>query len=114
MKNKTGRSEEKLSGVVPTKIAKAPDNIIRREAIKRIAYLAAGGLAGSFLASCTKPEDDYSSYSSYNSYSSYASYNSYNVYSSYSSYSNYSNYSNYYHAYNDYYNYYYNYYVVSW
>lgn len=102
--------------------AKTPHNLMRREAIKRIAFLAAGGLTGAILSnSCTKPEEysSYTSYSSYNSYKSYNSYNSYNSYKSYSSYTSYSSYKSYssysrYSAYNNYYSNYYNYYVASW
>lgn len=58
-----------------------PENLMRREAIKRIAFLALGSITGSvFLNSC----DPYSDYSDYEDYYDYYSY--YNYYSRYSNY----------------------------
>ncbi len=120
MGTKVKHSDKPISVEKSSGSAKTPHTLMRREAIKRIAFLAAGGLTGAVLASsCTKPEDPYSSYASYASYNSYNSYNSYKSYSSYTSYSSYNNYSNYssysrYSAYNNYYSNYYNYYVASW
>jgi hypothetical protein len=121
MKKKIKNSEKELPASDLEKSNQPTINLMRREAIKRIAYLAVGGLTGAvFIDSCTKPADPYSSYTSYSSYHSYASYTSYNSYGNYSSYrsygnySSYSSYSNYYHAYNNYSNYYGNFYSASW
>ena len=119
---------EKNSSPRDLKESPAQTVLKRREALKRMAY-AAAGVVPILLESCgrnvtsTSPVQHYrvvrtysayNNYSSYSSYNSYASYNSYNSYANYTSYSSYSNYSVYYHAYDNYSNYYYNYYVVSW
>jgi len=67
-----------------------PDNIKRREALKRIAYMTVGGITGaSLLNSCIPlPYDDYSDYTDYyyNYYSNYYNNYYYNYYSVYSAY----------------------------
>jgi len=67
-----------------------PVNIKRREALKRIAYLAAGGVTGAtLLNSCIPlPYDDYSDYFDYysNYYSNYYNNYYYDYYSVYSAY----------------------------
>ena len=68
----------------------APDHVMRREALKRIAYLGIGTLTGAVLMNSCEPYSDYNDYSDYsNYYSNYYSrysnyyYDYYSVYSAY-------------------------------
>jgi hypothetical protein len=89
MKRKTMRTKTAIPKGREQKKVAGPDNIQRREAIKRIALMALGGITGaSLISSCEPPwYDDYSDYSDY--YSDYYSRYSNNYYDYYSVYSAY-------------------------
>jgi hypothetical protein len=89
MKKGIKHSKETLTQGDLNKNAETPDNIKRREALKRIAFLAMGGVVGTTLIESCKPlpYDDYSDYTDYyyDYYSRYSDYY-YDYYSVYSVY----------------------------
>jgi len=88
MKKKIKRAGKGLSHGDQKKSRQVAENIQRREAIKRIAYLTLGGIAGaSVIGACEPPYEDYSDYGDY--YSDYYSRYSNNYYDYYSVYSAY-------------------------
>lgn len=96
MKKEIKKSKKSSSKEDIEKVSELPENIMRRDAIKRIALLFTGGIAGTFMANSCIPYSDYSDYDDYYDYYDYY----YNYYSNYHNYSDYyynyySNYSNY-------------------
>jgi hypothetical protein len=90
MKKKIQPPVKNLSDGNLKKETLSSDMLKRREALKRIALLAVGGIAGSVLLKSCEPYPDYSDYSDYynNYYSNYYtdSYYYYDYYSVYSAY----------------------------
>jgi len=93
MKKAIKPSEKPLPQNDPDKNSPSPESLMRREALKRIAFMALGSVAGATLiaASCIDGDgdsyDDYDDYSDYysNYYSNYSNsyYDYYSVYSVY-------------------------------
>ena len=73
MKNIKSNNSNSLSKENLDKINKKNNSLQRREALKRMAILTAGGLVSTFfIGSCEKDRfDDYSDYSNYSEYSNY-------------------------------------------
>jgi hypothetical protein len=94
MKKEVRLSKKNLPHAEVKNNTPSPDNLKRREAIKRIAFFTLGGFTGTFLTNSCKPPD----YSDYSDYSDYY----YNYYSKYSKYTNYYDYYSRYVLYSDY------------
>jgi hypothetical protein len=88
MKEKVEHPEKNLPEGDAKKVAQTPDSVMRREALKRIAYLAIGSITGSILInSCYTDYSDYEDYSDYYDYYSRSYSESYYYYDYYSVYS---------------------------
>jgi hypothetical protein len=89
MKKEIKPSKEKLPSEDQSKNNTVPDSIMRRDALKRIAFLALGSVTGAAVMHSCYYDDytDYEDYSDYygNYYSAYSNsyYDYYSIYSAY-------------------------------